>query len=99
MEASRFSRILCGRSKAGGTSRRGDVLGYTEVGKSGTAEKVIDGVYSKEHNVSSFVGFAPAYHPRFVLIVTLDDPEDRLIPEVGRNQFGGVSAAPVFREI
>src|SRR3990167_5630084 len=86
-------------TKAGGTSRRGDVLGYTEVGKSGTAEKVIDGVYSKEHNVSSFVGFAPAYHPRFVLIVTLDDPERRLIPEVGRNQFGGVSAAPVFREI
>lgn len=86
-------------TKTGGTSKRGDILGYSEVGKSGTAEKIINGVYSKEHNVSSFVGFAPAENPRFVLIVSIDDPERKLIPGVGRNQFGGVCAAPVFREI
>ena len=86
-------------TKEGGTSKRADILGYTEVGKSGTAEKIINGKYSKEHNVSSFVGFAPAHHPRFVLIVSIDDPERRMIPGVGRNQFGGICAAPVFREI
>lgn len=86
-------------TKPGGTSKRGDILGYTEIGKSGTAEKIIDGKYSKEHNVSSFIGFAPAHNPRFVLIVSIDDPERKLIPGVGRNQFGGVCAAPVFREI
>lgn len=86
-------------TKEGGTSRRADILGYTEVGKSGTAEKIINGTYSKEHNISSFIGFAPAHHPRFVLIISIDDPERKVIPGVGRQQYGGVSAAPVFREI
>jgi cell division protein FtsI (penicillin-binding protein 3) len=86
-------------TKEGGTSRRADIMGYTEAGKSGTAEKIIDGVYSKDHNVSSFIGFAPAYNPRFVLIVTVDDPVKKVIPGVGRHQMGGVCAAPIFREI
>ncbi len=86
-------------TKEGGTSKRADIHGYTEAGKSGTAEKIIDGVYSKEHNISSFVGFAPAKNPRFVLIVSLDEPEKKLIPGVGKNQMGGVCAAPIFKEI
>jgi cell division protein FtsI (penicillin-binding protein 3) len=86
-------------TKEGGTSRRGDILGYTEAGKSGTAEKIIDGLYAKDHNISSFVGFAPAHHPRFVLIVSLDDPVRKVIPGVGKHQMGGVCAAPIFREI
>lgn len=86
-------------TKEGGTSRRGDIHGYTEAGKSGTAEKIINGTYSKEHNIASFIGFAPANHPRFVLLVSVDDPERKLIEGVGRQQFGGISAAPIFREI
>lgn len=86
-------------TKEGGTSRRADLLEYTEAGKSGTAEKIVDGNYSKDHNVSSFVGFAPANHPRFVLIVSIDDPEKKVIPGVGKQQYGGICAAPVFREI
>ncbi|MBI3900761.1 MAG: hypothetical protein HY324_01260 [Chlamydiia bacterium] len=45
------------------------------------------------------MGFAPADCPRFVLLVSIDDPERKLIPGVGKQQFGGISAAPVFREI
>ena len=86
-------------TKEGGTSRRADIPGYTEAGKSGTAEKVIDGNYSKDHNISSFIGFAPAAQPRFVLIVSIDDPEKKVIPGVGKQQYGGVCAAPVFKEI
>lgn len=86
-------------TKPGGTSKQGDILGYTEIGKSGTAEKVINGAYSKELNISSFVGVAPAEKPRFVLIVSVDEPARKLIPGVGRNQFGGVCAAPIFRRI
>ncbi len=86
-------------TKEGGTSKRADILGYTEAGKSGTAEKIINGTYAKDHNISSFVGFAPAHHPRFVLIVSLDDPERKVIPGVGKHQFGGVCASPIFREI
>jgi cell division protein FtsI (penicillin-binding protein 3) len=86
-------------TKEGGTSKRGDVMGYTEAGKSGTAEKVLDGIYSKDHNISSFLGFAPAKNPRFVLLVSIDDPEKKFIPGVGKHQFGGICSAPVFREI
>lgn len=86
-------------TKEGGTGKRADIMGYTEAGKSGTAEKIIDGNYSKDHNISSFIGFAPAHHPRFVLIVSIDDPEKKIIPGVGKHQFGGICAAPVFREI
>ncbi len=86
-------------TKAGGTSTRADIQGYTEAGKSGTAEKIIDGVYSKDHNISSFLGFAPAKNPRFVLLVTLDDPEKKVIPGVGKNQMGGVCSSPIFERI
>lgn len=86
-------------TKEGGTSKRADIMGYTEGGKSGTSEKIIDGHYSKQHNISSFLGFAPAKNPRFVLLVSIDDPEKKFIPGVGKLQMGGVCAAPVFREI
>lgn len=86
-------------TKDGGTSKRADIMHYTEAGKSGTAEKIIDGIYSKDHNISSFAGFAPANTPRFVLLVSIDDPEKKVIPGVGKHQMGGVCAAPVFRNI
>jgi cell division protein FtsI (penicillin-binding protein 3) len=86
-------------TKEGGTSKRADIAGYTEAGKSGTAEKIIDGIYSKPQNVSSFLGFAPAKNPRFVLLVSIDEPEVKFIPGVGKHQMGGVCAAPIFREI
>lgn len=86
-------------TKEGGTSKRADIMGYTEAGKSGTAEKIIDGSYSKINHTSSFIGFAPAHHPRFVLMVTIDDPEVKFIPGFGKHQQGGVCASPIFREI
>ncbi|MES2273470.1 MAG: penicillin-binding protein 2 [Chlamydiota bacterium] len=86
-------------TKEGGTSKRADIMGYTEAGKSGTAEKIIDGVYSKKNHISSFLGFTPAKHPRFVLLVSIDDPEVRFIPGVGKHQLGGICAGPIFREI
>lgn len=86
-------------TKPGGTSLRGDVWGYSEAGKSGTTEKMIDGHYSKVNHISSFVGMVPAQSPRFVLLVAVDDPEPKFIPGLGKQQHGGVCAAPIFREI
>ncbi len=79
--------------------KRCDIPGYTQVGKTGTAEKIVNGVYDKDRNVSSFVGFAPVKDPVFVLIVSIDEPEKATIPGVGLVQYGGYCAAPVFREI
>ncbi len=86
-------------TKPGGSASRGDIFGYTEVGKTGTSEKIVDGVYSKRDHITTFMGFAPAKEARFVLCIAIDEPEFKYIPGVGRNQLGGMSAAPAFREI
>jgi cell division protein FtsI (penicillin-binding protein 3) len=86
-------------TKPGGTGIRANILGYTEAGKTGTSEKVINGKYSIKNHISTFVGMAPATNPRFVLLIAIDEPEWKYIPGVGKNQMGSVCAAPVFREI
>ena len=86
-------------TKRGGTARRADIHGYTEAGKTSTDMKLINGAYSHKHHVASFVGFAPAHNPAFVLLVTMDEPLAGYVPGRGLNHFGGIATAPVFREI
>lgn len=86
-------------TKPGGTASKGDIYGYTEVGKTATTEKIVGGTYSKKDHISTFIGFAPAKDPRFVLLVAIDDPEFKYIPGVGKNQMGGNCCAPTFSEI
>ncbi len=86
-------------TKPGGSTSRGDIYGYTEAGKSGTSEKIIGGSYSKTINFATFVGFAPAKNPQFVLLIAIDEPEFKYIPTIGKNQQGGTCCAPAFREI
>ena len=86
-------------TKPGGSGALADVPGFTEAGKTGTIEKLINGVYSKNKHRASFVGFAPAENPRFVLCITLDEPEKKYVEGIGTTHFGGKSAAPIFREI
>ncbi|MCB1108845.1 MAG: penicillin-binding protein 2 [Chlamydiia bacterium] len=86
-------------TKPGGSGTRADIRGYTEAGKSGTSEKIIDGKYDKKIHFSSFIGFAPANDARFVLFIGIDEPEYRFIPGYGKTHFGGKCAAPAFREI
>lgn len=86
-------------TKVGGTARRADVWGYTECGKTGTADKVKNGKYDPHYVCASFVGIVPANSPSFVLVVTMDEPEYGYEAGVGRKHMGGTCAAPVFREI
>lgn len=86
-------------TKPGGGGWRADIPGYTEAGKPGTTEKIIQGTYSKKHHYSSFIGFTPAFHPKFLLYVAIDEPEYRSIPGIGKTFFGGRCAAPAFRQI
>lgn len=86
-------------TKIGGSARRADIFGYTEVGKSGTAKKIVNGIYSETAYVGTFAGFAPVKDPAFVLVVVMDEPEYAYIPGIGKNHNGGVCSAPVFREI
>jgi cell division protein FtsI (penicillin-binding protein 3) len=86
-------------TKPGGSATKADIYGYTEVGKTATSEKIVNGVYSKKDHISTFIGFAPARNPQFVLMVVIDQPEFKYIPGIGKNQHGGACAAPAFREI
>lgn len=76
----------------GGTGTRARVPGYRVAGKTGTAQKVENGVYSETKRVSSFVGYLPAEHPKVAIGVLVDSPT------VG-SKYGGIVAAPVFSEI
>ena len=86
-------------TKPGGTAVKADIYGYTEAGKTGTSEKIINGRYSKDIHFSTFIGFTPAIKPRFVLLIAIDEPKSKLIPGIGKMHHGGNCAAPVFREI
>lgn len=86
-------------TKTGGTARRADVYGFTEAGKTGTANKIVNGTYSEKLYVSSFVGFTPVENPQFVLLVSMDEPEYGFLPGIGKRHHGGTCSAPVFREI
>ncbi len=90
--ARKIRRMLEGVLAPGGTASEVSVPGYKLSGKTGTAQKVIDGKYSDTHFVASFVGFAPAMHPKLLVSVVVDDPSQV-------SYYGGTVAAPAFGEI
>lgn len=75
-----------------GTGRNAYIDGYRIAGKTGTAQKVINGVYAEDKFVVSFIGYAPVEDPKIVLYVLVDEPEDKTLG-------GGSGAAPIFKEI
>lgn len=74
-----------------GTGALAGVEGYEVGGKTGTARKPLKDAlgYSDEY-VASFIGFAPADEPRIVVAAMIDEPD---------TVYGGVAAAPLFREV
>ena len=78
-------------TEEGGTATKAALPGYTVAGKTGTAQKVVNGIYSHDKFVSSFVGIVPADSPKLVVLVTIDEPQGVV--------YGGLVAAPVFRKI
>jgi cell division protein FtsI (penicillin-binding protein 3) len=77
--------------KPEGTAPAAQVRGYRVAGKTGTAHKLQGGRYSNRY-VASFVGFAPASSPRFLIAVMIDEPS-------GGSYYGGLVAAPVFSSL
>lgn len=74
-----------------GTGRNAFIDGYRVGGKTGTAQKVKDGVYAADEHIVSFIAVAPADDPEVVIYIAVDDPEGI--------QFGGLVAAPIVRNI
>ncbi len=88
-----FTDILKSVVEEGGTGQSASVNGNEVAGKTGTAQMInpLTKRYSKEKYVSSFVGFVPADDPKLAIIVVVYEPKGQI--------YGGVVAAPVFRDI
>lgn len=67
------------------------IPGYLIAGKTGTAQIAENGAYLPTATMASFVGFAPAQHPAFVIFILLDRPTD--------SPYGSETAAPMFSEL
>jgi len=89
--AATLREMLKGVLGPGGTATGAAIEGYELGGKTGTAEKADETGYSETKFVASFVGFAPANHPRLLVAVMVDEPK-------GEN-YGGVVAGPAFKKI
>jgi penicillin-binding protein 2B len=76
-----------------GTGRRAYIDGYRVAGKTGTANKVIDGKYAEDKWVVSFVGYAPVNDPKILVVVIVDEPNLE-----GDYRRGGDVASPIFKE-
>ncbi len=72
---SRKLRYLYRLNVVKGTARKAKAEGYAVGGKTGTAEKVVGGRYSKQHRFNSFLGAFPMDDPRYVLVVSIDEPQ------------------------
>lgn len=102
-EAETITRSVCSdktlrtvQSLLEGVVERGTAKGiktdmYRIAGKTGTTQKIKFGKYTQSY-YTSFVGYFPAEAPRYTCIVVIDDPS-------GADMYGGVVAAPVFRQI
>lgn len=74
-----------------GTGRRAFIEGYQLAGKTGTAQKIVDGAIAAGQYVSSFIGFGPTRDAQVCALVILDEPTG--------DHYGGQIAGPVFRTI
>jgi cell division protein FtsI (penicillin-binding protein 3) len=91
-ETARQMRVLLQRVVEMGTGKAAAIPGYTAAGKTGTAQKAVQGGgYSKDRYVASFIGFTPAERPRVVVAVVVDEPRGKT--------YGSEVAAPVFAAI
>lgn len=77
---------------ANGTGGNAYIENYRIGGKTGTAQKVQNGVYMQGNYIVSFIGFIPADNPKAVVYVAIDNPK-------GITQYGGTVSAPVAKNI
>jgi cell division protein FtsI (penicillin-binding protein 3) len=92
-ETSEMMRYLMRLNVEKGTAEKAEVPGYYIGGKTGTADKVINGRYSKTKVLTDFMAVLPADQPRYVLLIMLDDPQ--VIPETHGFNTSGWNAVPV----
>ncbi|RKD27666.1 stage V sporulation protein D (sporulation-specific penicillin-binding protein) [Caminicella sporogenes DSM 14501] len=90
-KTARELRMIMEKVVTDGSGKKAYVPGFRVGGKTGTAEKIINGRYSKGSVYSSFVAIAPVNDPKITVLVICDEPQGI--------HFGSLTAAPVAGEI
>jgi cell division protein FtsI (penicillin-binding protein 3) len=97
----RIAEILDSVASMKGSGYRAIIDGYDVAGKTGTAEMVIDGKYSKEGQKRTyFVGFSPVINPKYIIAIRLDYPKKCFVywdPTLKNRCEGSNSAAMAFK--
>src|SRR5580698_6069794 len=91
-ETSAMMRYLMRLNVEKGTARKAEIPGYYIGGKTGTADKVVFGRYSKTRVLTDFMAVMPADQPRYVLLIMLDEP--KALPETHGFTTSGWNAVP-----
>ena len=90
-EASRMLAEMLEGVVTEGSGKNAYIEGYKVGGKTGTAQKYEDGRVAAGKYVSSFVGFFPSDNPRYLALITVDEPQG--------TYYGSAVAAPVAKSI
>lgn len=90
-ETSRIMREFMQGVVDSGTAKLARIEGMAIGGKTGTSQRLVNGLYSNTSHVASFVGFFPVDNPKILILVILDAPK--------RGYYGGSTAGPIFRKI
>lgn len=77
---------------ARGTGHNAYIGGYRVGGKTGTAQKAVDGKYLSGNYITSFIGFLPADDPKVIVYIAVDNAK-------GVTQYGGTVAAPIAKNV
>ncbi len=80
-----------------GSGQKADINGYMVGGKTGTSEKIVNGEYSKDKLMSSFIGVFPIHQPKYAVLAILDEPKGT--KESFGYATGGWTAAPVVGDV
>ncbi|MEP0519822.1 MAG: penicillin-binding protein 2 [Hyphomicrobiales bacterium] len=95
-ETSDMMRYLMRLNVLKGSGRRAEVQGYRLGGKTGTAEKVVDGKYSSSVRFNSFLAAFPMDDPQYLVLVVIDEPKPE---KKGIGATAGLNAAPTLAAI
>jgi len=96
-ETSAMMRYLMRLNVEKGSAKKADIPGYYVGAKTGTAEKVVGGRYSKTKLLTTFMAVLPADKPRYLITVLLDEPQ--AVPGTYGFATSGWNAAPTTAKI
>ena len=91
-ETSKLVRYALESVVANGTGKNAYIENYRVGGKTGTAQKVNNGIYLVGNYIVSFMGFIPADKPQYLVYVAIDNPK-------GITQYGGTVSAPIAKNV